>query len=71
MLGLVLCPWRLQAKAEEAHGVMLRTCNLSAPGCLGDLHRVALQRSVFLAGMIPGRFVGAPLAAAVGYLWGR
>eukprot|EP00903_Cladosiphon_okamuranus_P011185 g10554.t1 len=61
----------VKAKAEEAHGVMLRTCNLSAPGCLGDLHRVALQRSVFLAGMLPGRFVGAPLAAAVGYLWGR
>lgn len=62
---------RLQAKAEEAHGVMIRTCNLSVPGCLGDLHRVALQRSVFLAGMLPGRFVGAPLAAAVGHLWGR
>eukprot|EP00752_Nemacystus_decipiens_P003644 g3358.t1 len=61
----------VKAKAEEAHGVMLRTCNLSSPGCLGDLQRVALQRSVFLAGMIPGRFVGAPLAAAVGYLWGR
>lgn len=50
---------------------MIKTCNLSAPGCLGDLHRVALQRSVFLAGMVPGRFVGSPLAAAVGYLWGR
>ncbi len=61
----------LQAKAEEAHGVVLKTCNLSAPGSLGDLHRVALQRSVFLAGMVPGRFVGAPLAAAAGYLWGR
>ncbi|CAN0215799.1 unnamed protein product [Ectocarpus sp. 6 AP-2014] len=61
----------VKAKAEEAHGVMIKTCNLSAPGCLGDLHRVALQRSVFLAGMVPGRFVGSPLAAAVGYLWGR
>ncbi|CAN0196082.1 unnamed protein product, partial [Ectocarpus fasciculatus] len=61
----------VKAKAEEAHGVMIKTCNLSVPGCLGDLHRVALQRSVFLAGMVPGRFVGSPLAAAVGYLWGR
>ncbi|CAN0051001.1 unnamed protein product [Pylaiella littoralis] len=61
----------VKAKAEEAHGVVVKTCNVSAPGCLGDLHRVALQRSVFLAGMVPGRFVGAPLAAAVGYVWGR
>ena len=62
---------KTQAKMEETHGVTLVTCNLSAPACLGDAHRVALQRSVFLAGMAPGRFVGAPLAATVGYLWGR
>lgn len=62
---------RAQAKAEEAHSVNLKTCSLSAPDCLGDLHRVALQRSVFLADMVPGRFVGSCLASAVGHLWGR
>lgn len=60
-----------QVKAEEAHSVTVKTCSLSAPSSLGDVQRVALQRSVFLAGMVPGRFVGAPLAAAVGFMWGR
>ncbi|CAM9918385.1 unnamed protein product [Ascophyllum nodosum] len=61
----------VKAKAEDAHGVVVRTCFFTAPSCLGDLHRVALQRAAFMAGLIPGRFVGAALAATVGYLWGR
>ncbi|CAM9953478.1 unnamed protein product, partial [Laminaria digitata] len=69
VLGVLLAG--VKAKAEEAHSVTVKTCSLSAPDCLGDLQRVALQRSVFLAGLVPGRFVGSSLAAAVGHLWGR